>query len=380
MTGRYDTVVIGAGAMGASTAWWLARRGRSVLLVEQFEAGHTRGSSHGGSRIFRYAYSDPAMVRLVQEARPLWSELEDDAGEVLLDLVGALDHGNPATVEALAGAMAAAGVPHETLRPEEAHERWPQLRFEGTVVHQPLGGRSRADATVAALTRRAAHHGAVVRFGVGSAVVERAGGGVAVTAGDERIEASTAVVTAGGWLERTAGHLVELPPLRVTEEQLAHFPPAGDARSAADWPSFIHHAERFWYGLATPGVGVKLGGHHEGALVDPDDRRATVDPVYVQGVARYAEEWVPGVIPEPVAEATCLYTTTPDDRFLIDRHGPLVIGSPCSGHGFKFVPLIGRLLADLTEGIAAQGPFRRLGDGVSGDRMSLRDPRYPAPP
>ena len=166
MTERYDTVVVGAGAMGASTAWWLARRGRSVLLVEQFEAGHTRGSSHGGSRIFRYAYSDPVFSRLVVEARPLWTELEEDAGESLLDLIGAVDHGDPPTVLALAAAMRAAGVPCEELAPEEAAERWPNLRFEGAVVHQPLGGRCRADATVAALDppcRRPRRRGALRR-------------------------------------------------------------------------------------------------------------------------------------------------------------------------------------------------------------------------
>ncbi len=345
-----------------------------MLLVEQFEAGHTRGSSHGGSRIFRYAYPDPVFSRLVVEARPLWTELEEDAGETLLDLIGAVDHGDPPTVLALAAAMRAAGVPCEELAPEEAAERWPNLRFEGAVVHQPLGGRCRADATVAALTRRAADHGAEVRFGVGPAAVEVVGDGVAVTVGGERVEARTAVVTAGAWLARTAGALVDLPPLSVTEEQLVHFAPAVEPRSPTEWPSFIHHTERFWYGLATPGVGIKVGGHHEGAEVDPDRRRGTVDPTYAEGLVRYAERWVPGVVPEPRAEATCLYTTTPDTRFLLDRAGPLVIGSPCSGHGFKFVPLIGRILADLTDGIVPAGPFRRLGDPITaGDR------RYPAP-
>ena len=141
MTARYDAVVVGAGAMGSAAAWWLARRGRSVALVEQFEAGHTRGSSHGASRIFRYAYDDPVMVRLVMEARPLWDELQDDAGETLLDQIGALDHGDPPTVEALAAAMAAAGVPNEAMPPAAAGERWPHLRFEGT-RRPPAHGRA----------------------------------------------------------------------------------------------------------------------------------------------------------------------------------------------------------------------------------------------
>ncbi len=97
MAQRVDVVVVGAGAMGSATAWWLARRGRAVALVEQFEQGHTRGSSHGATRIFRYAYPDPRYVRMAQEALPLWRDLEDDAGVGLLERTGGLDHGPPAS-------------------------------------------------------------------------------------------------------------------------------------------------------------------------------------------------------------------------------------------------------------------------------------------
>jgi sarcosine oxidase len=170
------------------------------------------------------------------------------------------------------------------------------------------------------------------------------------------------VVTAGAWLARTVGAEVPLPPLRVTEEQLVYFPPRVEPKTLTEWPSFIHHTDRFWYGLHTPGLGIKLGGHHEGDAIDPDHRREELDPDYVAGLVRYAEHWVPGVVPEPDAPSTCLYTTTSDERFLLDRRGPIVIGSACSGHGFKFAPLIGRLLADLTDGIAPEGPCRRLDD------------------
>ena len=220
------------------------------------------------------------------------------------------------------------------------------------------------DATVAALTRRAADHGAEVRFGVGPAAVEVVADGVAVTLHDERVVARTTVVTAGAWLPRTAA-LWSLSPAVRHRGAARPLPRRGRAPVADGVAELIHHTERFWYGLATPGVGIKLGGHHEGAEVDPDRRLGTVDPAYAEGLVRYAERWLPGVVPEPRAEATCLYTTTPDTRFLLDRSGPLVIGSPCSGHGFKFVPLIGRILADLTDGIAPEGPFRRLGDPIT---------------
>src|SRR3954471_11610101 len=134
---KTDVVVIGAGAMGSATAWWLARRGVEVVLLEQFEPGHTRGSSHGGTRIFRFAYYDPFYVRMAQAALPLWRELEDDAGETLLDITGAVDHGNPSSVDRVADALAACAAPFERLDPDAAAERWPAMRFEGNVVFHP---------------------------------------------------------------------------------------------------------------------------------------------------------------------------------------------------------------------------------------------------
>ena len=134
---RVDVVVIGAGAMGSAAAWWLARRGRSVALIEQFAQGHARGSSHGTSRIFRYAYADPRYVRMVQAALPLWRELEDDADTTLLDITGGLDHGVPALVAPVASAIAACGVEHVQLTADAAHERWPGMRFEGAIVYCP---------------------------------------------------------------------------------------------------------------------------------------------------------------------------------------------------------------------------------------------------
>src|SRR3954462_917582 len=128
MNQKIDVAVIGAGAMGSATAWWLARRGVDVALFEQFAPAHTRGSSHGGTRIFRLAYYDPFYVRMAQAALPLWRELEDDAGETLLDITGAVDHGNPASVDKVADALAACDAPFERLDPHAAAERWPAMR------------------------------------------------------------------------------------------------------------------------------------------------------------------------------------------------------------------------------------------------------------
>ena len=346
-----EVVVIGAGAMGSATAWWLARRGHDVVLLEQFERGHARGSSHGATRIFRFAYPHPAYVRMAQAALPLWRELEADAGRTLLEITGAVDHGDPASVEATAAALAECGAAHELLAVEEAERRWPHMRFEGSVLFHPDGGRCLADATVAALQDAAAAHGADVRFGV-AASLEAHGDGVTVRAGDERWSAPVAVVTAGSWLPKLLGGIVGLPPLTVTREQIQHFRPRTDA---SGWPSFIHHRRPWVYGLHSAVDGMKVAEHHVGAVVDPDTVGTPGEEV-ARDIASYVERWFPGLDPEPVHLTTCLYTTTPDEAFVLERFGPVVVGSPCSGHGFKFTPLVGRLLADRATAGTARRP------------------------
>jgi sarcosine oxidase len=356
VTERWDAIVVGAGAMGSATAWWLARRGRSVLLLERFEQGHGRGSSHGGARIFRFAYPDVDYVRLAQQALPLWRELEDEAGVPLVDQLGGVDHGRPDAVQAVADALAAAGTPGEWVPSAEAEERWPGFRFEGPVLFSASGGRCRADDAVRALQDRAAAHGADVRFGEGAESVLAGPGGdeavVRTAAGEHR--APVAVVTAGSWVAKLLGASVPLPPTVVTREQPVHFP-AADPAAEPTWPSFIHHREPWTYGCATPAEGVKVGLHHTGPLVDPDERDFEVDAALVARVVEYVERWLPGLRPEPRFPTTCLYTTTPDEDFVLDRRGPIVVGSPCSGHGFKFTPVIGRILADLADGRPGPG-------------------------
>jgi sarcosine oxidase len=347
---RADVVVIGAGAMGSSTAWWLARRGHDVVLLERFEAGHDRGSSHGVARIFRHAYDDAHYVRMAKESLSLWRELEDDAGQVLVELTGCIDHGPAPVIERVAAALIGESVAREVLDPEVASRRWPGMRFDDAVLFHPEGGRCLADATVRALQDRAAAHGAVVRFGVGPASLEvnGAGDGVVVRGADESWAARVAVVTAGGWVREVLGSVASVPAT-VTLEQVQHFTPLDPAQQ---WPSFLHHraGAPLVYGLLSSGEGMKVDEHHAGRPIDPETDSREADPVRRAAVADYVREWFPGLDPTPVHTATCLYTTTPTEDFVIDRIGPVVIGSPCSGHGFKFTPLVGRMLADLADG------------------------------
>jgi sarcosine oxidase len=334
--------VIGAGAMGSATAWWLARWGRDVVLLEQFEAGHQRGSSHGSTRIFRLAYPDPADIDLARRAQPLWRELEDEAGAELLTTTGGIDYGDPASVGPVIDALVQAGVGHEVVADDDAAQRWPGFAFDGPVLYQPDAGRLAADAAVAALQVRALIHGARVRFEEPvRTIVPESEDGVTVTTDVEQYRAAAAVVTAGAWI----GGLVDLPSVTVTREQVFHFPSRIDLSA---WPSFVHHP--LAYGLAAPGDdGVKVAEHHTGAVTTADERSFEIDEAGRQRVIRHVETWMPGLDPTPTSATTCLYTNTPDESFIVERRGPVVIGSACSGHGFKFVPLIGRRLAELAD-------------------------------
>lgn len=349
---RFDVVVVGGGAMGSAAAWQLSRRGQHVLLLEQFERGHNRGGSHGASRIFRLAYPEEDYVRLAERALPLWRELEEEAGVELLAQTGGLDHGLAQSVDLIARSLAACGVKFEELDSAEAGRRWPGIRFEGRVLHQPDAGRVNADAAVSALQDAATARGADVRFSAKVESIDETEQFVRVVTQERTFDALVAVVAVGSWATKLLPE-IPLPRITVTAEQPAHFRPVDDTV----WPSFVHYSpggDRLHgfgaYGLESPGEGVKVGEHGTGPVVDPDARSTDADAALLERLRRYVVEWLPGLDPAPVSWTTCLYDSTPTTDFVLDRRGRVVVATGFSGHGFKFVPEVGRVLADLAQG------------------------------
>ncbi|MFF7363645.1 FAD-dependent oxidoreductase [Streptomyces sp. NPDC008125] len=348
-----SVVIVGGGVMGAAAAWRLAARGHRVTVLERFGPGHDRGSSHGSSRIFRLTYADPWYVGLALRALPLWQRLEEESGRPVLTVTGAIDHGSPRVVGELAATLAAAGRPGQVLSPAEAAERWPGLRSDTAVLHHAEGGRLHADDAVAALLAAASGLGADVRHGVRVRGVRPTGSGVTVgTDQGGPVVADAAVVAVGGWSPSVLPDVVDgLPPLRVTQEQPLHFAVDG----ALEWPAFVHHPGAGFdepggvYGLGSAD-GVKVGFHAVGPVVDPDLRDRTPDPVAVDRLEAYVRTWLPGLAQAVSEPVTCLYTSTPDHDFVVDRRGPVTVLAGFSGHGFKFAPVIGELAADLVEG------------------------------
>lgn len=350
-------VVVGGGVIGAASAWNLAKRGHDVTLIEQFGPGHKNGASHGTSRIFRHAYADDYYVSLAARAYTLWREIENETATELLTLTGAVDHGTPNIVEPRIEALARAGLASEVLEPRDAQKRWAGLKFDTTVLYHPDAGRLHADRSVAAFTAAAGTLGARIEYG--SPVRSISANEVSTDA--RTYAADHIVVAAGAWTQKVASSHVALPGLVTTQEQPAHFLPT----VGADWPSFIHHpgaelqAEGI-YGLAGE-EGVKIGEHGTGPVVDPDTRDFTPRPDGVDRLKNYARTWLPGVDAESATPLTCLYTTTPDSNFIVDRLGNLTVAGGFSGHGFKFAPAIGELVADLVDGKDPGTPLFRFG-------------------
>jgi sarcosine oxidase len=353
---RVDAIVVGAGIVGTATARALAGRGAACVLLEQFELGHVRGSSHGPGRVFRLAYPQPDYVALAARALRSWRKLEDAAGEELLVTTGGVYAGEWA--ERCAEGLASRGVRHEWLAAEEAAERFAGLSLDGLdqVLWQPDGGVCRAGRAVAALARVAGEQGAQLREHEEVTRLALRDGAVEVETASGTLRAPVAVVAAGAWagpLLREAG--IELP-LSPVFAQVTYF---GAADAGAELPPSFIEAGRESLGLGAGGywipsldgqLQIRAGDGAPGRPLDPGEGPFPVDPEEEGWVSDFVQRRLPAFDPTPQSSETCIYTMTPDEDFVLDRAGPLVVGSACSGHGFKFGPLLGEILADLALG------------------------------
>jgi len=319
--------VVGAGVMGCAAAWGLTERGADVTVLEQFDLDHTHGSSHGRTRIVRVAYPDEAWVRLAREAMDGWRELEAESGRDLLGLYGLVEVISSPELTS-AAALDACGEPYRFLDADEARALGVALPDGWTALEQPEAGVVRAD-----LARRAFLDAAVAR----GARLET---GVRVESADD-VDADVVVLAAGAWIRR----LVPDVPVRVTRETIAYF-----RRAGAPAPSVVELDEatrgHAMYALHDPVHGLKAGAHHAGAETEPDDDGGP-DAALVERIAAWVAARLPDVDAEPVGAESCLYTSTADESFVLERRGRVVVGSACSGHGFKFAPAVGRRLAAL---------------------------------
>lgn len=347
-------VVIGAGLVGAATAWQLATSGHEVTIVDRGVPADRAGSSHGSARIFRYAYASELYTGLAVRARDLWTELEHKSGHQLIKPTGALDFGTRHDPVGLARVLEGSGVDHQLLSVAEASARWPGIAFDSRVLWQPGAGVIDSEGAVQSMVELACRAGASLRTDWEVTKLERTARGLLLTNHDgDRLGAHHVVLAVGAWLPHLLTMLplpssftLAMPSIHVRQEQPYHFPYRDEATA---WPSFIHKTEHAHIYSLQGGRdanfrGQKVaefnGGKRLRSALEQDGK---IDPVNRRRVVDYVERHLPGLDPDPYAETTCLFTSTATADFLIDRCNDITVVSACSGHGAKFAPLTGVL-------------------------------------
>jgi len=375
----WDAIVVGLGALGSAAAWALAAAGARVLGLEQFRLGHDRGASHDHARIIRRSYHTPGYVRLAGLAYRAWADLEREAGERLLLPTGGLDLFPPGAAippGPYLASLEACGVPHRWLDASEVMRRWPAFRLEPDVkgLWQPDGGIVPAARGTQVLQRLAARRGATLLEQTPVTAVRDLGATVEVAAGEVAWRAPRVLLCADAWTGELLAHLDARLPLVVTQEQASYFRPARpEAFAVGSFPVWIWMDDPSFYGFpAWPGPAVKAAQDVGGAEVTARSRGFTPDPAALERLTGFLRARLPDALGAHVRTLTCLYTLTPDRDFVL---GPLpghqrVLVALGAAHGFKFAPLLGRVMAEL----ALQGGSQVDVTPFAADRPALVTP------
>lgn len=362
MSQQFDAIVLGAGGMGSAAAYYLAAAGQKVLLLEQFELDHQKGSSYGESRVIRYSYDHPIYVELMRAAYPLWFALQEEAGERLYLQTGGLDFGYPheATFHKLQQSMDEAQLDYEYLSKQEITERFPQFRLDDGMagLFQSATGLLKPSRCVLAHVRLARKHGATVRDRTPVVNITPKTDSIEVVTPTETFTAARLVITAGSWTRSILASLGIDLPLTIMPCQLGFYQPDDLAAFAPGrFPVFFAHMNGEYgempYGIPheDDSIGVKVTTFYGWQTVrHPDEVNYTPSDEWLEKMRNFSRKYIPGVAGKTIYTRRCLYTMTEDKHFIVDRHPvhpQIVLGAGFSGHGFKFTTLIGKILAEL---------------------------------
>ncbi len=358
MSEAYDVIVVGLGGMGSAAAYHLAARKQRVLGLEKFTPAHDKGSSHGGSRIIRQSYfEDPAYVPLLLRAYELWELLAKESGREVYRVTGGLFSGPPDSLT-VAGSRRAAqewSLPHDVLDAGEVSARFPNFTLpqDHIAVYEAMAGFARPELTVQAHLDLAINEGATLNFGEQVLEWAETAGGVRVTTDRGTYTAGQVVICPGAWAPEL---LAEFRiPITVERQVLYWLAPVGGTAPFEDQPIFIDEnaAGMQIYGFPAidgPAGGVKVAFFRKGIVCTPDTIDRVVHPQEITEMRSRVSELLPALDGPCVHSATCMYSNTPDEHFVIARHpdsSNVTVACGFSGHGFKFVPVVGEILADL---------------------------------
>lgn len=353
----FDVAVIGLGAMGSAALYHLARRNIRAIGIDRFAPGHERGSSHGATRIIRLGYFEhPSYVPLLRRAYTLWRELEAASGRSLMTITGIAEIGREDS-ELVQGTLASSrlhDLPHEVLPAPTLMQRYPAFRLPADFIGvvQPDGGYLEAEAAVQTHLDLARSAGAEIRHNQRVLAIEPQGSGVRIFLNAGTIEAGAAIIAAGPWMTTL---LPDLPAdLQVTRQAVLWVEPKTPEIFLPDrFPVFMIETDHgIHYGFPSHRTsGVKIAKHHHSdEVVDPETYNRQVTTEDEKIVRDVISEYLPAANGKLLTAKTCLYTMSADEHFIVDRlpgFPQIVVASPCSGHGFKFAPVIGETLADL---------------------------------
>jgi sarcosine oxidase len=357
----FDVIVVGLGAMGSAAAYQVAALGRSVLGIEQYGPAHDKGSSHGRSRIIRQAYfEDPAYVPLLGRSYELWDRLERESGRRLLTMTGGLMLGRPDS-DVVAGSLRSArehGLPHEMLDATEIRRRFPPFTPEPDErgLYEERAGFLDPEGCITAHLDRAAQMGAELRVDEPVLEWKATPGGVRVATGAGTYEAAAAVITAGAWSPRLLRDLGL--PLVVERQVMYWFDPAGGTASfeVGRFPVYIWETAdgTQFYGFPAqdgPDGGAKVATFRlKGYETTPENIDRNVHDDEVERMRAAVRGRVDALDAPLLFAKTCMYTTTPDEHFVIGlhpEHPNVAFAAGFSGHGYKFASVVGEILAEL---------------------------------
>ncbi|XP_060799938.1 peroxisomal sarcosine oxidase [Neoarius graeffei] len=359
----YECIVIGAGIQGSFTAYHLSKNNKKTLLLEQFLLPHSRGSSHGQTRIIRKAYVEDFYIDMMEEGYELWEQLEKEAGVKLYRHTGLLLMGpeNGKDFQLIKSSMQRNKVPTVVLERQEFSKHIPNVNLTSgdAAIVETTAGVLYADRAVRAAQMVFQSHGGVIKDGEKVINIEP-GDLITVTTDSGTYQAKNLVITAGPWAKTLLSHTGLQLPLQVLRINVCYWKEKvpGSYSTSNRFPCFIQmhpkEAEHDIYGLPSneyPGL-MKVC-YHRGNETEPDERDRETDRHDVDTVSSYISRCFPGLVPVPAVVESCMYTVTPDNHFILDRHpsySNIVIGAGFSGHGFKFGPIVGKVLCELSMG------------------------------